>query len=99
MKMEQYIVNDEYLGTKEKFDTYEEANDYCLEQDIIYYSKAMNYLMENDFSLRESIEMCVDMGYDLENINSELLASVHYQDALLQSIEEVEVEEVEEEVE
>ena len=36
------------------------------------------------------------MGYDLENINSELLASVHYQDALLQSIEEVEVEEVEE---
>ena len=45
--------------------------------DIIYYNRAMKYLSENDFSLRESIEIAVDMGYELENINSELLASLH----------------------
>ena len=45
--------------------------------DIIYYNRAMKYLYENDFSLRESIEIAVDMGYELENINSETLASLH----------------------
>jgi len=45
--------------------------------DIIYYNRAMKYLSENDFSLSESIEIAVDMGYSLENINSELLASLH----------------------
>ena len=45
--------------------------------DIIYYNKAMDYLLENDFSLSESIELAVDMGYELKNINSETLASLH----------------------
>ena len=45
--------------------------------DIIYYSKAIKYLAENDASLSESIELAVDMGYELENVNSELLASLH----------------------
>ena len=45
--------------------------------DIIYYSRAIKYLTENDASLSESIELAVDMGYELENINSELLASLH----------------------
>ena len=45
--------------------------------DIIYYNRAMTYLLENDFSLSESIELAVDMGYELKNINSETLASLH----------------------
>ena len=45
--------------------------------DIIYYSKAIKYLSENDASLSESIELAVDMGYELQNVNSELLASLH----------------------
>jgi hypothetical protein len=45
--------------------------------DIIYYSKAIKYLAENDASLMNSIEIAVDMGFDLENINSETLASLH----------------------
>mgnify|MGYP001560813883 CR=1 FL=1 len=47
------------------------------EIDIIYYSRAMKYLLENDISLSESIEIAVDMGYELDNINSETLASLH----------------------
>ena len=47
-------------------------------EEIIYYSKAIKYLQENDASLSESIEIALEMGYYLENINSELLASLHY---------------------
>jgi len=45
--------------------------------EIIYYSKAMKYLSENDASLSESVEIASDMGYSLEDINSETLASLH----------------------
>lgn len=46
-------------------------------EDIIYYSRAIEYLKENDSSLSESLEMAKEYGYSLENINSELLASLH----------------------
>lgn len=45
--------------------------------EIIYYSKAMEYLIENDISLRDSLEIASEYGYDLENLNSETLASLH----------------------
>ena len=45
--------------------------------EIIYYSKAIKYLQENDASLYRSLEIAEEMGYTLENINSELLASLH----------------------
>ena len=44
--------------------------------DIIYYSKAMRFLSEYDCTLKESINIALEYGYTLENINSELLASL-----------------------
>ena len=44
--------------------------------EIIYYSNAINYLKENDPSLRESMEIAQEYGYEPKNINSELLASL-----------------------
>ena len=52
------------------------------ETEIIYYSKAMDYLMENDTSLTESLSLASDVGYDASNINSELLATLLYQENL-----------------
>ena len=52
----------------------DENNGFDIE--IIYYSNAMEYLTRNDNSLRESIEIAIDYGYELKNINSELLASL-----------------------
>ena len=48
-----------------------------LDVDIIYYHKAMKYLMENDTSLCESMELAQDLGYEPKDIDSELLASLH----------------------
>ena len=47
-----------------------------LDVEIIYYHKAMKYLMENDSSLSESMQLAQEIGYDTNNINSELLASL-----------------------
>lgn len=44
--------------------------------DIIYYYNAMKYLSENDTSLQESLEIANEFGYETENLNSELLASL-----------------------
>lgn len=44
--------------------------------EVIYYSNAIKYLQENDPSLNESLEIAAEYGYDLKNLNSEILASL-----------------------
>ena len=44
--------------------------------EIIYYSNAINYLAENDSSLKRSLEIAHELGYTTENLSSELLASL-----------------------
>jgi len=62
--------------------------------EIIYYSNAIEYLKENDPSLNESIELAIEYGYNLENINSEVLASL-----LSSQNIRIEFEELKEEIE
>lgn len=45
-------------------------------QEIIYYSRAMDYLMKNDPSLMRSMELAAECGYSCEHLNSEILASL-----------------------
>ena len=52
------------------------------EQEIIYYSNAIDYLSKNDASLNESMNIANDLGYEASNINSELLATLLYQQNL-----------------
>ena len=73
-----FYNNIEDLGKKDSSEIWEDLNDNgFFHVEIIYYSKAMEYLRENDCSLSESIELATEYGYTLENINSELLASLH----------------------
>ena len=72
----------EYLSIKEDltdvngiFDDLQ-TNGYFNEE-IIYYYKAIEYLKENDSSLNESLEIATEYGYTTDNLNSELLASLH----------------------
>lgn len=44
--------------------------------EIIYYTKAMDYLHEHDNSLQISLGLAHDMGYTIDKVNSELLASL-----------------------
>ena len=67
---------DEYTETHQIFDDLH--NNGFFNVDIIYYYNAIEYLKENDSSLCESIELALEYyGHTLENINSEVLASLH----------------------
>ena len=44
--------------------------------EVIYFGNAIEYLKEYDDSLKESLEIASNYGYALENLNSEVLASL-----------------------
>jgi hypothetical protein len=44
--------------------------------EIIYYTNAIEYLKRYDSSLSESLQFAIEYGYTIEDINSELLASL-----------------------
>jgi len=69
-----YINAENVNSFNDIYEQVEEQGGFNVE--IIYYSKAMEYLMENDTSLQNSMELAADFGYTPENINSELLASL-----------------------
>ena len=43
---------------------------------FIYYADAIAYLAEHDQSLNDSINLAIDAGFELKDINSEKLASL-----------------------
>jgi hypothetical protein len=46
--------------------------------EFIYYYDAIKYLEENDQALTESLELAKNSGYDLDSLNSCILASLLY---------------------
>jgi hypothetical protein len=44
--------------------------------EFIYYSRAMDYLSENDPSLQISLGIASEYGFEVKNLNSEILASL-----------------------
>jgi hypothetical protein len=75
-----YLNEDEFdeinIWTSDDIETILEDNG-AFYIEIIYYSRAIKYLSENDASLTSSVELAIDMGFNLEDINSETLASLH----------------------
>jgi uncharacterized protein (DUF1786 family) len=70
-----YYVDAESVNSlNDVYESIDEKNGFDVE--IIYYRDAMEYLMERDTSLRESLEIAHEYGYTPDNINSELLASL-----------------------
>ena len=72
-----YFQTDELEDINDYDELEEKLSDECaFDIDIIYYGSAMEYLMEHDTSLQESMEIADEYGYEPKNINSELLASL-----------------------
>lgn len=72
------LINIDDIDYWNAFDSIYEMIDYNggFNIEVIYYSNAIEYLSENDPSLMESVELAYDMGFSLNDINSELLASL-----------------------
>jgi hypothetical protein len=80
------------------FDSFDEIRDILDNNnafyiEIIYYSTAIEYLQKNDPSLRESLGLASEMGFSLDKLNSETLASL-----LASENTRIEFEELESEV-
>jgi len=75
-------IDIDYILNKE-FDNEDALKEEILEhihgQDIIYHATAMEYLRENDPSLRDSLSLAADLCCDLEGLNSETLATLLFQ--------------------
>ncbi len=71
-------VNIEDIDTENAYDSiYEKIQDNGgFDIKIIYYSNAIQYLKENDPSLNESLAIAKEYGFELESLNSEVLASL-----------------------
>jgi len=81
----------------EEINSYDDLSNECDNQglfdvEVIYYRTAMEYLMEHDTSLYESMQLASEMGYEAENINSELLASLLQSQELRQEFYDLESE-------
>jgi len=60
--------------------------------EIIYHSVAMKYLAKNDPSLRDSLELAQELGYQPKDLSSETLASLHASSVARDEFQEFEAE-------
>lgn len=97
-----WIDLNDYVFENNVFETTEDLREYLedriREQEIVYYTSAMDYLKDNDNSLRTSLEIAYNYGYELKNLSSEILASLLLQEDLIEElinfINEVEQDEI-----
>ena len=71
-----YEYYDDLEDAKDFERYFEELEESTYQVECIYYSNAMKYLTEHDTSLNESLEIASEMGYEVEDLNSELLATL-----------------------
>ncbi len=69
-----YFASEDHESSQDLYDSIEEGNGFYVE--IIYYTNAMEYLSNYDSSLRKSLEIASEMGYEVKNLSSEILASL-----------------------
>ena len=65
---------DEYTDFDSLTSLIDDNNGFDVE--IIYYSRAIEYLSNNDASLKESLALASEYGYELKDLSSEILASL-----------------------
>jgi len=70
----------------------DKVNDAIMHEEVIYYYEAIKYLMREDASLGQSLDIASEYGYTTEQLNSELLATLLYQQKLTEQWYEMETE-------
>lgn len=83
-----YATDIKDIKTIEEFEEFLQENNY-FDVEIIYYYNAIEYLKENDPSLKYSLGIAFDHGFKAENLNSELLASLLASQKIREEFEEI----------
>jgi len=74
-----YLLNADFNNID---DFNESINDMINEQEVIYYNMAIDFLNSYDKSLKQSLEIAEEYGYNPKNLNSEILATLLLQSFL-----------------
>lgn len=93
-KIEQYTSEED---EKKEFHSFEEFYEWLeewgvLNGEVIYYASAVDYIKENDASMRECFDLLREFGYlndENERLNSEVLASMLQGRILQECISEI----------
>jgi hypothetical protein len=95
-KVKELLKDTELEDLEVSGETAEEVIEYLEErineEEVIYYSNAMKYLSENDASLNESLAIANELGYEVKNINSELLATLLQQQNMRNALSKIQSE-------
>ena len=67
----------------------DKVNDAIMSEELMYYYEAIKYLMREDASLGDSLEIASEYGYTTDQLNSELLATLLYQQRLTEQWYEI----------
>ena len=69
------------------FDEIEEVvNSFISEEEVIYFTAGIEILQDLDPSLENSLWIAEQLGYDVEDLNSEVLATLALQEAMREGI-------------
>jgi len=71
----EYFLTNEQIESAECVQNILEDQD-CFTVEIMYYHNAMEFLMQHDNSLKESLNIASDLCFDASSLSSELLASL-----------------------
>lgn len=66
--------NDENYDSNDLYEDLQQ--EYAFDKEIVYYGNAIKYLFKNDPSLTESLGIAHEFGYEVDKLNSEILASL-----------------------
>jgi len=67
---------------------YDSAIEMIEQEQVIYYGSAMEFLSENDSSLKDSLEIAQDCGLSPKQLNSEILATLLKQSYMTDELNE-----------
>jgi len=76
------LTDERYAPDSDTDSIHEYITERISEQEVIYYTKAIEYLKENDPSLCDSLALAAEYGCNLDDLNSEKLATILMQENL-----------------
>lgn len=94
MTIEQYNATEyikEYIAFEDIVDNIDDDIEEIINQlEVTYHAVAIEFLAKEDPSLRYSLEIANEYGFDISNLHSELLATLLLQSMVRDEIDEIE---------
>jgi len=81
-----------FLASQGEHITYDTLQMYIDQHDIIYDGNAIKFLTEHDPSLKESIAITIEFGFDMNSLSSETLATLLFRNLAMGELNKIDFE-------